>query len=69
MVRHSFDGGENWSAERRESIGRAGKSLKRIKMRRFGKSDEDGFQFQFKVSANVIKGVTGFAVDAQPLRA
>jgi len=45
MVRHSFDGGENWSAERRESIGRAGKSLKRIKMRRFGKSDEDGFQF------------------------
>ena len=69
IVRHSFDGGLNWSAERHEPIGAADKRLTRIHMKNFGKSGEDGFQFQFRVSANVIKGVTGFAVDAEPLRA
>jgi hypothetical protein len=38
-------------------------------MRRFGKSREDGFQFELSVSANVAKGITGMAVDAEPLRA
>lgn len=69
MVRHSFDGGHNWSAERHESIGAAGQNLKRVKLRRFGSSKEDGFQFEFKISANVVKAVTGLAVDADPLRA
>jgi hypothetical protein len=68
-VRHSFDGGNNWSAVRHESLGAAGQRLKRIKMRRFGKSREDGFQFELSVSAKVAKGITGMAVDAEPLRA
>jgi hypothetical protein len=69
IVRHSFDGGLNWSAERHVPIGAAGKRLTRVRMKNFGRSGEDGFQFQFRVSANVIKGATGFAVDAEPLRA
>jgi len=68
-VRHSFDGGNNWSAVRHESLGAAGQRLKRIKMRRFGKAREDGFQFELSVSAKVAKGITGMAVDAEPLRA
>ena len=67
-VRHSYDGGNNWSSVRHENIGVAGDRLKRIKMRRFGKSPEDGFQFQLSVSASVAKGVTAMAVDAEPLR-
>lgn len=68
MVKHSFDGGNNWSAVRYESFGAAGQRMKRIKMRRFGKSREDGFQFSVSVSANVAKSITGMAVDVESLR-
>lgn len=64
MVSHSDDNGKTWAAERTASMGAIGAFRTKVKMFRFGMSDEDGKVFRFSCSAAVAKCVTGFAVDA-----
>jgi hypothetical protein len=63
MLAYSEDGGHTWSAERQIAIGVLGQRRKRIVARRLGISKEDGRIFRFRVSADVVKGITGLAVD------
>ena len=64
MVAASNDNGKNFGAERMASIGAIGKFKTRVKLTRFGQSGEDGKVFRISCSAAVVKGITGFAVDA-----
>lgn len=69
MVDWSDDNGVSWSAERMVSVGGIGASTKRVVLRRLGHSREDGRTFRISMSADVVKGLTGAAVDAERLAA
>ncbi len=63
ILDYSEDGGHTWSAERQISVGTLGQRKKRVVARRLGMSKEDGRTFRLRMSADVVKGVTGLAVD------
>jgi hypothetical protein len=67
MVRTSKDGGKTFSNYRTADVGQIGEFNKRVKMDRFGMTHEDGMIFEISMSAAVIRGLTGGAVDADLL--
>ena len=68
MLDHSNDNGHTWLAERHIPLGALGKRRTRLKAFRFGQSGEDGKVFRMRVSAKVMKGITGLAVDARTVK-
>ena len=69
MLETSRDGGVTFGAERRAEIGGLGQRLKRVVLRRFGMFGEDGVVLKLSVSAAVVRGLTGLAVQLTKLRA
>ena len=69
MLQWSDDGGISWSAERTAEIGRMGETQKRIVFRRLGLSKWQGRVFKIRVTAAVMRGFLGAAVDAEAVAA
>lgn len=67
MVRTSKDGGKTFGNYRTAPVGQIGQFNKRVKMDRFGQTTEDGMIFEVSMSAAVIRGLTGGAIDADLL--
>lgn len=68
-IMYSEDGGATWSNPRIVEVGRDGERRKRVVVNRLGISGEDGRTWRFRMSANVVKGVMGAAVEVEKLRA
>jgi len=66
-ISYSEDGGGTWSNERLCAIGRQGDRTRRVVENRWGKSGEDGRTWRFRMSAGVVKGLTGCAMDVEKL--
>lgn len=65
MMRYSDDGGKSWSNERSASMGKIGEFGRRVKWERLGQTKQVGRIWEFSMSAAVIRGITGAAVDVE----
>ena len=59
MLRLSTNGGKSWGDEKSRSIGKIGQHTAQTHFDKLGTSLTDGFVVELKVSAAVIKGITG----------
>lgn len=67
MLRYSDTGGKAWSNQRTAPVGTIGQFSKRVKFDRLGQSKEDGRIFEVSMSAAVVRGLTGGALEAELL--
>ena len=65
MLRYSDTGTKNWSNERQAATGAIGEYDKQVVFSRLGETKEDGRIYQVSMSAAVIRGLTGAAVDVE----
>lgn len=66
MLRWSDDS-KTWSNQRTASTGRIGEFSKRVMFSRLGEAKEDGRRFEISMSAAVVRGLTGGAIEAELL--
>lgn len=69
ILDYSEDGGHNWSSERHLTVGMIGQSKVRAYARRLGLSKEDGRILRLRMSADVVKGITGLSIDVDKVAA
>ena len=67
MLDWSDNGGKTFSDERQASVGAIGEFNKRVVFRRLGQTKEDGRIFRISMSAAVVRGLLGGAIDAELL--
>ena len=67
MLRHSDTGGKTWSNQRTATVGRIGDYQRRVTFSRLGQSREDGRIFELSMSAAVVRGLLGGAIEAELL--
>ena len=67
MMRYSDDNGFTWSNQRTATIGAVDKRQRRVVFNRCGETKEDGRIWELSMSAPVIRGLTGAAVDVDLL--
>lgn len=67
MLRWSDNGGRTWSNQRTANVGAIGEFNKRVVFNRLGQTREDGRIFEIAMSAAVIRGLTGGAIDVELL--
>lgn len=67
MLSWSDDGGKTFGTERTAAVGEIGEFNRRVKFERLGQSKEDGRIFDISMSAAVVRGLTGGAVDVDIL--
>jgi hypothetical protein len=65
MMRFSDDNGFSWSTQRTETVGAVDERRKRVVFNRCGQTLEDGRIWEISMSAPVIRGLTGAAVDIE----
>ena len=65
MLKWSDDGGKSFGPELTKQTGKKGEFTKKVVFNRLGQSGEDGRIFDVSMSAAVIRGLTGAAVDAE----
>jgi len=68
-IEWSPDNGATFPHSRQLSTGKIGERFKRVRTRRLGLSDENGWLFQVSMSAGVVKGLTGGMLDGTVLKA
>ncbi len=67
MMRYSDDNGFTWSNQRTASVGQVDERKKRVVFNRCGQTGEDGRIWEVSMSAPVIRGLTGAAVEIEVL--
>jgi hypothetical protein len=67
MLRWSNTGTKTWSNQRTAGVGEQGQFNKRVKFERLGETGEDGRVFEISMSAAVVRGLTGGAINAELL--
>lgn len=67
MMRYSDNGGRTWSNQRTKTIGESSQWDTRVVFDRLGQTKEDGRIYEMSVSAPVMRGFTGAALDVELL--
>ena len=67
MLRYSDDGSKTWSNELTAPVGTIGQFDKKVEFSQLGETGEDGRNWELSMSAAVIRGLTGAAVDVELL--